>query len=58
MAFSDPGGGGPFTRAYCREKAAQCFELAERTGNKTEAKMLIRLAQRFIERAKAPADRD
>jgi hypothetical protein len=36
---------------YCRRKAALCRELARKPGHRTHAKVLLKLAKRFEQRA-------
>ena len=56
MPPSESGAGDAGLRAHWRTKAAHCFELAERPENRPQAKILIKLAQRFMERARARPD--
>lgn len=39
---------------YCRRKAALCRELAELPANRTQARLLVKMAERFDRQASWP----
>jgi hypothetical protein len=52
MSLADPANGDITRRAHWRAKAAHCLELAQQPKYGPQAKILIRMAQRFLDRAR------